>query len=289
MASSFHLRQITILGPGLLGGSIGLAVKRRKLADRVVVWGRRLEAARLAVKRGAADAAATSPAEAVHGSELVILCTPVETMVPLAREFRSKLLRKSIVTDVGSTKYDVVKHLSNTLSGRTTYIGSHPMAGSERDGLAAARANLFEGSVCILTPLPRARLAPLKLLADFWEALGCRLRTTSPSEHDEIVAYISHLPHMVASALVNLVHSKKEDAFNYIGNGFKDMTRIAGGPPEMWSGIAMSNREELRRSVDRLIEELETVRRHIANGSDVELRSYLRRAKHQHEDIQHRF
>ncbi len=288
-SKSQRIRQLTILGPGLLGGSIGLAVKKRKLADKVVVWGRRIESARAAVKRGAADFAADTPADAVRGSDLVILCTPVETMAQLAREFRQKLLRESIVTDIGSTKYDIVKHLSSLLSGRTTYIGSHPMAGSERDGLAAAQANLFEGAVCILTPPPRARTAPLKKLANFWESLGCRLRTTSPAEHDEIVAYISHLPHMVAAALVNVVHGRKDKAFDFIGNGFRDMTRIAGGPAEMWSGIAMSNREELRRSVDRLIEELETIRRHVANASDVELRAYLRRARQQREEIQHRF
>jgi cyclohexadieny/prephenate dehydrogenase len=282
-------RQITILGPGLLGGSIGLAVREHKLAGKVVAWGRRIESARAAVKCGAADVAALTPGEAVANSDLVILCTPVGSMLPLAREFRSKLSKGCIVTDVGSTKYDVVKHLSTLLSGRATFIGSHPMAGAEKDGLSAAKAKLFEGAVCILTPLPRTRTVPLKKLADFWQSLGCSLKTTSPAEHDEIVSYVSHLPHLVAAALVNLVGSRKAEAFNFIGNGFRDMTRIASGPPEMWAEIVMTNREEIRRCVDRMIDELESIRRNIANQSDIDIRSYLRRAREQREELKHRF
>lgn len=282
-------KRIAILGPGLLGGSIGLASRQRKIAREVVVWGRRIESAREAVRRGAADACADSPAEAVKGADLVILCTPVETMPGLAKQFRSKLAKGALVTDVGSTKYDVVKQLSTLLSGRGTYIGSHPMAGAEKDGLHAAKAGLFEGSVCILTPLPRVRTAQLKKLADFWQALGCQLRTTSSLEHDEIVAYISHLPHLVAAALINLVGTRRPEAFDFIGNGFRDMTRIASGPAEMWSGITMSNSEEIRRSIDRMIEELETIRRSIINASDMELRTYLRRAKQKRDELKHRF
>ncbi len=283
------IRQLTILGPGLLGGSIGMAVKKRRLARKVIIWGRRLEAAEAAVKRGAADEVALTPAEAVQGSDLVILCTPVGSMPDIARELRSKLSKGVLVTDVGSTKYDVTKQLSTLLSGRSTYIGSHPMAGAEKEGIQAARANLFEGAVCILTPLPRTRVAAIKRLSDFWQALGCRIRTISPSEHDEIVAFISHVPHLLAAAMVNLVAHRKTQAFDFIGNGFRDMTRIASGPAEMWSEIAMSNREEIRRCIDRLIEELETIRRNVANASNIELRAYLRRARELREEIKHRF
>lgn len=282
-------QKIAILGPGLLGGSIGMAVKKRKLAKKVVAWGRRIEAAKQAVKLKAADEAADTPAEAVQGADLVILCTPVGSMAKLAREFRSKLQKGCIVTDVGSTKYEVVKHCSHVLSGKGIFIGSHPMAGAEKDGIQAARADLFDGAVCIVTPLPRTRTAPLKRLTEFWEALGCRIRTTSPSEHDEIVAFISHLPHLTAAALTNLVGDKKPEAFNFIGNGFRDMTRIASGPAEMWTEIAMSNHEEIRRCTDRLIEELESIRRNLANKSDIELRTYLRRAKQQRDELKHRF
>lgn len=288
-ALSTGIDQLTILGPGLLGGSIGLAVKERKLADKVVVWGRRLESARAAVERGAADVAATTPTEAVGGSDLVIFCTPVGAMPQLAKEIRSKLSRHTIVTDVGSTKYDIVKHLSNIFAGKAIYIGSHPMAGSEEEGLKAARPELFEGAVCFLTPSPRIKAAALKKLADFWQGLGCRLRTTTAAEHDEIVALISHLPHLTAAALVNLVGHHKKQHFDFIGNGFRDMTRISSGPAEMWSEIILSNREEVWGSVDRLIEELEAIRRYLVNASEIDLRTYLRRAKHLRDELKHRF
>jgi len=282
-------RRVAILGPGLLGGSLGLAIRRRKLAAEVVAWSRRVEAGREAVARGAADRVVATPAEAVKGADLVLLCTPVGAMPSLAREMRSRLGRRCIVTDVGSTKYEVVKQLSTILAGRAAYIGSHPMAGAEKDGLRSARADLFEGAVCILTPLPRSKSATIQRLGDFWQSLGCTLKTTTPAQHDEIVAYISHLPHLAAAALVNLVLHRRPDAFDFIGNGFRDMTRIACGPAEMWSEIALSNRDEIRRCVDRMIEELETVRRHVANVSALELRTYLRKAREQRSDLKHRF
>ena len=275
-SKSQRIRQLTILGPGLLGGSIGLAVKKRKLADKVVVWGRRIESARAAVKRGAADFAADTPADAVRGSDLVILCTPVETMAQLAREFRQKLLRESIVTDIGSTKYDIVKHLSSLLSGRTTYIGSHPMAGSERDGLAAAQANLFEGAVCILTPPPRARTAPLKKLANFWESLGCRLRTTSPAEHDEIVAYISHLPHLAAYSLIGTI---PQEHLEYAAQGLKDTTRIAASSPQVWSDISMANKKNIVAALDEMVKNLGNVRKLIVANDQQNLINYFKNAK----------
>jgi cyclohexadieny/prephenate dehydrogenase len=281
--------QITILGPGLLGGSIGLAVKKRRLVKKVVVWGRRVEAGREAIKRGAADVAEVSVENAVKGSELVILCTPIGTMPQLVRRFRSKLQKGCIVTDVGSTKYDVVKQLSSLLSTKATFIGSHPMAGAEKDGLSAARANLFEGAVCIMTPMPRTRSVAIQKVADFWQGLGCHLKTTTPAKHDEIVANISHVPHLAAAALVNLVRKHNVEAFNFIGNGFRDTTRIASGPPEMWTEIVTSNREEIRRALEQLIDELETIRRNITNASDLDLRTYLRQAKQQRDELIHRF
>jgi prephenate dehydrogenase len=200
-------------------------------------------------------------------------------MPELAKRFRAKLKRGSIVTDVGSTKYDIVKKLSTILSGRAHYLGSHPMAGSEKEGIDAAREDLFHKSVCILTPLPKARTAVVKAVYEFWKALGCQIRTMTPAEHDEAVAYISHLPHVLSAALVNCVGQRNPGAFQCMGNGFRDMTRLAGGSAELWTGIVASNREEIRRCLDRMMEELETLRRDLVNESDLELRAYLRKAK----------
>lgn len=282
-----RFRQLTLLGPGLLGGSIGLAARKRKIAKKVVMWGRRLESAEVAVRQGAADWAAPTLGEAVRGADLVVLCTPVGSMVKLTREFRSELTPKTLVTDVASTKNNIVKQLSKILMCKAPYIGSHPMAGAEREGLQSARSTLFEGAVCILTPQSRVHKMEMKRLADFWRALGCRIRVMTPAEHDKRVAYISHVPHLVAAAMVNGVSRRKASAFDCIGNGFRDMTRIASGSAEMWSEIVLSNRKEIQQCVGYLMEELEIVRRYITHASEPELRAYLRRARRWREKFRH--
>lgn len=284
-ASSF--RRVAILGPGLLGGSLGLALRRHRLAREVVIWGRRGEVARQAVACRAAHRAASSPEDAVRGADLVILCTPAETMSELVRGFRSHLRRGALVTDVGSTKREVVRRLSALLAGRAVYIGSHPMAGGERDGLAAARPNLFEGSLCILTPRARTPTAALQRLAELWEAIGCRVRTVPPARHDAITARISHAPHLAAAALINMVAHDDPGALDFIGNGFRDMTRIAGGPAEMWTGIVLSNSENIRGALGALIRELEAVRRDIARGSKSRLLAFLRQAREHRNRLRH--
>lgn len=281
-------KKLAILGPGLLGGSIGLAARKRRVAARVVVWGRRVEAAREAVKLGAAHEVALTPSEAVRGADLVILCTTVEAMPSVARAMRPGLKRGTLVTDVGSTKYDVVRQVGAVLAGRATWLGSHPMAGGEREGIRAARADLFEKATCLVTPLPRARPADVARLAAFWEALGGRVASLSPLQHDEVVALISHVPHLAAAALVNLVGRRKPSALDCVGNGFRDMTRIAGGSPGMWTGIVMANREEIRRGIKMLVEELEGLGREIANASEGELRAFLGRAKEIRDGLRHR-
>ncbi len=281
-------KQITIIAPGLLGGSLGLAVKKRKIARKVVVWARRIENAQAAVKRRAADRYEANLKDAVKGSDLVVLCCPVEAMPSLARQFRGSLARDAIVTDVGSVKYDVVNQVSHMIGKRAVFIGSHPMAGSDRSGLNAARAGLFEESVCLITPPSGVSRAKLHKLIKFWQAVGCRIATLSASEHDEAVARISHLPHLVSAALVSLAGKKGSELFNYAGPGFRDMTRLAGGPPEMWSEICMANHAEIRRAVDELIEELETLRRAATNKSAVEIRAYLRRARNLREELKNR-
>lgn len=281
-------QKLAILGPGLLGGSIGLAARKRRVAGRVVVWGRRVEAAREAVKRGAAHEMALTPSEAVRGADLVVLCTTVEAMPAVAKAMRAGLKRGALVTDVGSTKYDVVRQLGAILAGRATWLGSHPMAGGEREGLRAARADLFEKATCLITPLPRSRPAAVAQLAAFWEALGGRVASLSPAQHDEVVALVSHVPHLAAAALVNLVGRCKPLALDCVGNGFRDMTRIAAGSPDMWAGIVMSNREEIRRGIKMLIEELEGLGREIANASSGELRAFLGRAREIRCRLRHR-
>ena len=282
------LRKLSILGPGLLGGSIGLAVRHRQVARSVSVWARRPEAADQAWKLGAADEAGTDLARAVADAELVVLATPIGAMCGLAEQIRPLLAPGCVVTDVGSVKYPVVTAVRHALEDRVRFVGSHPMAGSEQAGIEAARRDLFENAVCIVTPQDDTDRAALQMVHDFWKALGCSVRTLSPQAHDEIAARVSHLPHLVAAALVNVVCHDGEQALQFVGPGFRDATRIAGGPADLWTEIAVENRQEIGRALERLIEELAKIRQALENADAVELRSMLKRAKHLRDELRFR-
>jgi prephenate dehydrogenase len=282
------LRKLSILGPGLLGGSIGLAARHRQIARRVVIWARRPDAADQAYQLGAADEATNDLVKAVTDAELVVLATPIGVMRALVDQIRPALPDGCVVTDVGSVKYPIVSVLSDALNGKARFVGSHPMAGSEQSGIDAARRNLFENSACIVTPREDTDKAALKVVYDFWKALGCSVKTLGPLEHDEIVARISHLPHVVAAAVVNVVCTDDAQALNFAGPGFKDFSRIAGGPFEMWTEICLENREEIGRALDTLIEELVKVRAAVKNADAVELRTMLKRAKHFRDELRFR-
>ena len=282
------LHKLSILGPGLLGGSIGLAARHRKIARRVAIWARRPEAADQAYQLGAADEATNDLVKAVADAELVVLATPIGVMRALVDQIRPALPDGCVVTDVGSVKYPIVTALSDALNGKARFVGSHPMAGSEQSGIDAARRDLFENATCIVTPREDTDQAALKVVYDFWRALGCSVKTLGPLEHDEIVARISHLPHVVAAAVVNTVCTDGAQALNFAGPGFKDFSRIAGGPFEMWTEICLENREEIGRALNTLIEELGKVRAAVENADAVELRTMLKRAKHFRDELRFR-
>jgi prephenate dehydrogenase len=281
-------RKITIFGPGLLGGSLGMAARERKLAQQVTVWARRPEAISEALKRKAADDGSLVAAEAVKDADLVVLATTIGVMERIAHDIALHLAPNTIVTDVGSVKYPVVVALDNVLRGKARFVGSHPMAGSEEAGIEAAQADLFEDAVCIVTPTEDTDKPALTQIARFWEALGMKVRTLSPAEHDEMVARVSHLPHMLAAALVNYICQQGKNPLDFCGNGFKDTTRIAAGPAEMWKEISMVNRDELRRAIDGLIEELGLARQMLENKDELSLLAFLRRAKSLREELKFR-
>lgn len=279
------LGTLTILGPGLLGGSIGLAARHRRVARQVVIWARRLEAAEQAVAEGAADRVARDLPHAVEEADLVVLAVPIGAMLGLVEQFKPGLPAQAVVTDVGSVKYPVVNALTHALAGRAHFVGSHPMAGSEQAGFDAARRDLLDNAVCIVTPRPDTDPAALRRVYDFWRALGCRVASLSPEQHDEVVARVSHLPHMVAAALVNVVCRDGGQALRYSGPGFRDTTRVAAGPADMWTEICVQNKEEIGRALDELIEELGKLRAAIHNADAIELRAMLKRAKHYRDEL----
>jgi cyclohexadieny/prephenate dehydrogenase len=251
---------ISLIGVGLLGGSLALAIKQRRLAAKVLACVRRVEALEECRKLQIADVVTQDLQHAAQGAELVILCTPLSQMARLAAQMGPFLQSGAIVTDVGSVKGSVVRELEPLArQAGAEFVGSHPMAGSEKTGVAAARADLFENAICLVTP---GRFSPPEAVTkveDFWKALGgCPLRL-SPEAHDDLVSRSSHLPHVVAAELANYVLSPvhpKEQAL-VCANGFRDTTRIAASSTEMWRDIALANRQNLGRVLGVFIEDLQ--------------------------------
>lgn len=272
----FH--QATILAPGLLGASLLMALKERGLAQRAVAWARRPESRVECEAQPWCDAVFSTPQEAVRGADLVVLCPPVEYVVPLLKDIAGALSPETLVTDVGSTK-SLICRQARALSGSWTFVGSHPMTGSEKSGLKHADANLFPGRACFVTPLTDTPPEAADRTVRLWRELGMEVATTSPEKHDEIVAHISHLPHLLASTLCSYLASKDPNWRNYAGGGLRDTTRVASGDPAMWKAIATHNKEEIIRSLDGFEHELQRLRSALHNDQFFEILNLLERAK----------
>jgi prephenate dehydrogenase len=266
-----QFQKITIIGVGLLGGSIGLAIKRRQLAGEVAGFVRRASSLKDCERAGAVDYATTDLLAAVSNADLVILCTPLAQMVPLAKQLLPALKRGALVTDVGSVKADVVRGLESVFANSGAhFIGSHPMAGAEKTGVWAARADLYANAVCVVTPTKKSTATAVRTLEKFWQSLGARTLRLDAAQHDLLVSRSSHLPHVVAATLANLVLNpalpKNQTAL--CATGFRDTTRIASGSPEMWRDITLANRKNLSQSVDAFVAELRKFQAAL-NGGDV--------------------
>jgi prephenate dehydrogenase len=254
-----QFQKITVVAVGLLGGSLGLAVRHRRLAREVAGFAR----VELAIKRnekvGAFDYVTTDLLAAVSNADLVILCPPLGRMKPLAEQLLPALKRGAIVTDVGSVKAGVVRDLESLIAKADAhFVGSHPMAGGEKTGILAARADLFQNAVCVVTPTRKTNRAALKKVEKFWAAVGSRVITLAPELHDALVSRSSHLPHITAAALARQIldPAMPKAQTMLCANGFRDTTRIASGSPEMWRDIALANRKNIIRALDGFAAEL---------------------------------
>jgi prephenate dehydrogenase len=254
-----QFRKITIVGVGLLGGSIGLAARNRRVAREMAGYARREQTIAESEKIGALDYATTDLLAAVSNADLVILCTPLAQMRSLAKQFLPALKRDVIVTDVGSVKAGVVRELESLIQkSGAHFIGSHPMAGGEKMGVLAAKADLYANAVCVLTPTRKSNAAAVRKLEQFWKSLGARTLRLDAAKHDLLVSRSSHLPHVVAATLTNLVlnPANPRTQTGLCATGFRDTTRIASGSPEMWRDIALANRKNVSRAVDAFVVEL---------------------------------
>lgn len=276
----------TIVGLGLIGGSLAKALKGRGLAREVVAVGKSLGPLDAAQREGAIDRYGTNPAAAVKGADLVILATPVGSLGPLLEALWPEVDGDALFTDVGSVKEPLVRLADRLAASRPLgFIGGHPMAGSERRGFAASRADLFERTLTLLTPGAATAPAAVKRAHALWEGIGSRVVECSPEEHDRIVAAVSHLPHLVAYALVAAAASLDDAVLDYAAEGFKDTTRIAASSGSLWQEVFELNRAPLLEMVARYRQELDRLEGLIRVGAWEALRDALEAIRRQRERL----
>ncbi|MHC4326077.1 MAG: prephenate dehydrogenase [Planctomycetota bacterium] len=270
------LRQVAILGLGLLGGSISLAVLRSFTQIKVVGYSHRPSTRDKARQLAVASEVADDICQSVSDSDLVILATPLCTFENIFVEIAAALPDGCIVTDVGSTKELPHRWAEKKLPGGVHYVGSHPIAGSEQRGVEYARDDLFDQAVCILTTKEKTNRRAVQILKRFWSELGCVIKMMTPAEHDRIFANVSHLPHMIAAALIN---ANSNEDLKFAGKGFMDTSRIASGAANIWADVLLTNIKNASRGIDKVIAELTKLKEAIRGKNKAEIEKLLGKAR----------
>ena len=254
---------LVIIGVGLIGGSVSLALKRAGIVGRVTGVGRSRDNLELAQKLGIIDALSHDICEAVRDADVVLLAVPMNAYASVFSAMADSLPASAVVTDAGSTKQTAITAAHQCLPKPERFIAAHPIAGTEQSGAGAAFAELFDKRLTVITPEQGSDTAALALVQQLWEQTGSRVVTMDAAEHDDFLASVSHLPHLAAFALVNAVSRQKSDGhdpFCFAAGGFRDFTRIASSSPEMWRDIALSNRDALLGQLDAFQQELDGLR-----------------------------
>jgi len=276
------IKHLVIVGVGLIGGSFALDLKRQGLVERVTGIGRSRANLETALQLGVIDVIGRNLASAAADADLIMLAVPVGAMPAVFAELAPVLPPNCIVTDAGSTKQDVIAAARAGLGERVAqFVPGHPIAGAETNGAAAARIGLYVDKPLILTPLPENRAADVLLVESLWGACGARLARMEALLHDQVFAAVSHLPHLLAFALMDELASRPhaEIYFRYAGAGLRDATRIAGSHPEMWRDITLANREPLLDELDAMVEKLKSVRELVATRDGAALEEVFARAR----------
>ena len=273
-----HMRidTLALVGVGLIGGSVGLAVRRRGTARRIVGVDGRPDVLQQALARGAVDKARPDFCSAAAEADVVMFCTPVDVIAGQVLTAAAVCRPGTLLTDAGSTKAAVVRDVEARLPAGVDFVGGHPLAGSEKQGPEHADARMFEGRLVLLTRTPRTDDRALSRTADFWEALGAHIRVMDPEEHDRALAVTSHLPHLTASALAGIT---PPEWLGLTAGGFRDATRVAAGGPDLWAGIFLSNADAVLSAVGRLEGRLAEFRRALESGDREALTTILREGK----------
>ncbi len=281
--------RMAIIGVGLLGGSLGKACIEKGLVKRIVGFGRTEIKLKMAVALGAVQEYSLDLKSAVKDADLVVLCTPVLSFGDLMERMKPHLKPGCILTDVGSVKGQVIKDVSAHLPDGVHFVPSHPIAGGDQTGVEHSSAGLFCNRHCIVTPVESNDPQVQERVVSLWESVDGRVTVMTPEEHDRIFSGVSHLPHVAAFALVNLIGEMKSNGVTidtFAGQGYMDSTRIAKGDPAMWSDICLANRDEVLKGIDGLQMHLNQMRSLIENNNGAELQKEIRKAQQQRESLE---
>ena len=282
MTSFERVSRVVIYGVGLMGGSVGLALKRAGFHGKVVGLGRRWSSLKNAIDRHAVDTATLDFAEALTNADLLLISTPVDVIPAIAKEAIEHARSGCIITDVGSTKGQLVGEIEEFMPEDIHFVGAHPMAGSHRTGVAAADASLFDGSLCIVTPTESTNSGAVDVVSELWRMMGARAESMSPQDHDFLIAAASHLPHVVACTLAEVVggvENHRGRAIDFAATGFADTTRIASGSPEVWKDILLQNANMVSSMLDRFEKQLAEMRKALDSKDEEKIIEKLEQAK----------
>ncbi|MCX5867365.1 MAG: prephenate dehydrogenase/arogenate dehydrogenase family protein [Proteobacteria bacterium] len=276
-----HFQRVTILGVGLIGGSLALDLKEKGIAEEIVGVGRSRENLELALSRGVIDRFEPEPESGVKDADLVVLAAPVGAIIALGKKIIPQLKKGAILTDVGSVKSPIVRELEPALKPGVAFVPGHPLAGSEKGGAGAARAGLFAGNRVILTPTPKTDPEATATVRRLWEKAGSQVFELDPGAHDLILAAVSHLPHAVSASLVQAVCRRfsGEEVKRTGAGSFRDLSRVSASPPELWRDILSLNREpmlEILADFRKRLAELET---YIREGQSEKIFEFFSEAK----------
>jgi len=284
------MKKLAIIGLGLMGGSLGLVAKKKRIARVVCGYARREETRHEALKRGVVDHVFDKPGDAVKDADVVVFAVPVLAIPELVEACLPYFSDECVVTDVGSTKAELVAEMDKLFKkSKAVFVGSHPIAGSEETGLSAANAELYDKAAVIITPKHGMIDKEVSKIRRMWEEAGGRVFIMGPKDHDVTIARTSHLPHLVASMLVNTVWRVGKDAGRFCGTGFRDATRIAAGSEDVWHDIVKSNRRAVVHELSEFIKTLNRVNSMVKNGDFQGVKHFLSENRQKRKEFEEQF
>ncbi|MBF0618620.1 MAG: prephenate dehydrogenase [Candidatus Omnitrophica bacterium] len=272
-----HLfNKVVILGTGMIGGSVALAMKKAGLAAKIVGVSRQEVSLRTAITMGVIDEADQDVKKAIQNADCVILAAPVKVILENIEDICKHLRRNCIVTDVGSTKLAIVEAAEKLFPPHVLFVGSHPMAGSEKSGVSHANGELFKGAICVMTPTDKTNKLAKEKVKHLWTAIGMDVKSLTPAQHDEAMSFVSHLPHLMAFGLMRVI---ADENLGYAGAGLRDTTRLAGSSAKMWTDICLSNYRHVLKALDESVKSLSEIRKAIVDKDETALAQYFTQAK----------